>query len=210
MDKLIHHEAAGSKHEAAEIKREISLDLVYLKVHKHNFFTYYFCRNRILIYVTRDSIRLRYSTFNHFRVCSASDEIVSSYGQQAMKYIPRMLSIFWMMILKWVVISSYAEHARKLVLVGWACAKIGYSLAEHEQKLVTRCLSMRGNWLLVGWACSKIGYSQAEHTRKSFRRPTCVSKFFLSPSYHPFLCPLLPSLSNIRLRIPFPRTKVNI
>ncbi len=35
--------------------------------------------------------------WNHFLVCSASDEIVSSYAEPVMKYIPRMLSIFWML-----------------------------------------------------------------------------------------------------------------
>jgi hypothetical protein len=58
-----------------------------------------------------------------------SDEIVSSYAQQVMKYTPRMLSIFSMMILKLVVISPHDEHT---------------------QKFVTRLLSMRENWLLVG------------------------------------------------------------
>ncbi len=40
------------------------------------------------------SIQLRKSTFKHFHVCSASDEIVSAYAQPAMKCFPRMLSIF--------------------------------------------------------------------------------------------------------------------
>jgi hypothetical protein len=70
------------------------------------------------------------------------------------------------------------------------------SYAEHAQKLVTRWLSMRGNWLLVGWACTKIGYLLAEQSRKSLRRTTCISKFFLSSSCHPFFSLLLPSLSN--------------
>ncbi len=37
------------------------------------------------------------------------------------------------------------------LLIGWACARIGYSMAEHAQK-----------WLVVGWACARIGYSMAE------------------------------------------------
>ncbi len=40
-------------------------------------------------------IRPRYSTFKHFCVSSASDEIVSSYAQPAMKYFPHMLSQRW-------------------------------------------------------------------------------------------------------------------
>ncbi len=51
-----------------------------------------------------------------------------------------------------------------------ACAKIGFSLAEHAQKLVSFWLSMCGNWLLVGWACTKMGYSLAEHARKLVTR----------------------------------------
>ncbi len=34
------------------------------------------------------------------------------------------------------------------LLVDWACAEIGYSLAEHAQKLVTRCLSIWRNLFL--------------------------------------------------------------
>ncbi len=83
--------------------------------------------------------------WNHFLVCSASDEMCSAYEQPGMRYVPRMLSIFWMMFLKWVVISSHAEHARKLV---------------------THWLSTRGNWSLIGWACTEIGYSLTEHTQK--------------------------------------------
>jgi hypothetical protein len=85
--------------------------------------------------------------WNYFLVWSVNDEMRSSYAQPAMKFIPGMLSIFWMMFLKWVVISSYAEHA-------W--------------KLVTRWLSMRGNWLLVGWASAEIGYSWLSIRRYSF------------------------------------------
>ncbi len=39
------------------------------------------------------SIRPRYSTFKHFRACSARDEIGSQYAQHAMKLVPRMLSV---------------------------------------------------------------------------------------------------------------------
>ncbi len=101
-----------------------------------------------------------------------------------MKLLPRMLSISWMSILKWVGIFPYAQHARKLVtcwlsmrknrlLVGWACVKIGDLLAELAQKLITCWLSTRENWenwLLVGWACTKIDYLLAEHARKLVTR----------------------------------------
>ncbi len=42
------------------------------------------------------------------------------------------------------------------LLVSWAYATISYSLAEHTQKLVTRWISMRENWLLAGRASAKI------------------------------------------------------
>ncbi len=92
--------------------------------------------------------------WNHFLVCSASDEMLSVYAQPMMKFVPRMLSIFWMMFLKWVVISSYAENSwlsmrGNWLLVGLACAETGYSLAGHTQKLVTRWLSIQENSVLL-------------------------------------------------------------
>ncbi len=71
--------------------------------------------------VTRDfgksySIRPRYSTFKHFRVCSVSDEIISSYVQPAFKSFPRMLSVRWNHFLVCPVcvkiVSAYAQHAQ--------------------------------------------------------------------------------------------------
>ncbi len=120
--------------------------------------------------------------WNYFLVCSASDEMRSAYVQPAMKFVQCMKSIIWMMFLKWVVISSYAEHAQNLLLVGWACVKIGYSLAEHEWKLVTLWLSIPENWLLVGWAYAEICF------------------YWHSPCFfpcHPFPCPLSRPLSNV-------------
>jgi hypothetical protein len=60
--------------------------------------------------------------------------------------------------------------------MGWdfplcsACAKIGYLLAEHARKLVTRWLSMHENWLFVGCACTNLDYLLAEHARKLVTR----------------------------------------
>jgi hypothetical protein len=79
--------------------------------------------------VTRDfykscSTRPRYSTFKHFRPCSACDEIGSAYAQHAMKFVPRMLSVrlnsfrvcsAWIVLVKTVHILPLAEHARKFV-----------------------------------------------------------------------------------------------
>jgi hypothetical protein len=83
-----------------------------LKAHKHEIFLYFFAETESLWSqgpVTRDllksySIRLRYSTFKHCRLCSVSDEIISTHAQPvfklfpynaqgAIKSIPRTLSI---------------------------------------------------------------------------------------------------------------------
>ncbi len=73
-----------------------------LKVHTHEiFFLTFFAETETKWSqgpVTRDfwksySIRPRYSTFKHFRACSAWDEIGSTYAQHAMKFVPRMLSV---------------------------------------------------------------------------------------------------------------------
>jgi hypothetical protein len=68
----------------------LAIQFTMLKVHKHEiFFLNLFAETETLWSqgpVTQDfwksySIRPRYSTFNHFRVCSASDEIHSTYAQ---------------------------------------------------------------------------------------------------------------------------------
>ncbi len=94
--------------------------------------------------------------WNYFLVWSANDEMRSSYAQPAMKFVPGMLSIFWMMFLKWVVIPLMLSMRENWLLLGWACLEIGYSLAEHLRKL--DWLSIRGNWLLVGWAYAEIHF----------------------------------------------------
>jgi hypothetical protein len=68
-----------------------------------NFFGNFFAETETLWSqgpLTRDfwksySIRPRYSTFSHFRLCSACDEIGSAYAQPAMKFVPCMLSVRW-------------------------------------------------------------------------------------------------------------------
>jgi len=87
--------------------------------------------------------------WNPFRVCSAGDEIRSPYAEH--------------------IFNDNSEMGWDFP-VCWAYAEIGYSLAEHTPKSVTRWLSIRRNRLLVGWAYAEIGYSLAEHTRKSFTR----------------------------------------
>ncbi len=168
------------------------------------------------------SIRLRYPTFKHFCVCSASIEIMSAYAKPAMKFISRMLSIFWMMILNWAVICPSAEHARKEV-TSWL----------HAQILAACWLSMHKNWLLVGCAFAKFFYSLAEHTQNHCGAPhtfcTCLPSYIpcltflflvsrpLSPvsctclllSYHPLspvlrLCSLSPVLCPLsQVSVPF-------
>ncbi len=103
-----------------------------------------------------------------------------------MKYVPRMLS-------QQLNFSAYAQHILNVYF-----EMVVISLyAEHAHKLVTLRLSMRKNWLIVGWACKKIGYSLAEYTLKSFCRTHTFSEFFFASPCHPFICPLLPSLSYV-------------
>ncbi len=95
--------------------------------------------------VTRDfwksySIRPRYSTFKHFRVCSASDEIHSAYAQPAIKFVPRMLSM--------------DLHVKTVHIL---------PLAEIARKFVPRMLSVRWNRFLVCSECDKIVSAYAQH-----------------------------------------------
>jgi hypothetical protein len=78
-----------------------------------------------------------------------------------------------MTVLKWVVISTYAEHVRKLV---------------------TQWLSMRENLLLVNWACVKISYSLAVQCAY------CLTSLFLASrpmSSVSRLCSLPPALNTL-------------
>ncbi len=104
------------------------------------------------------SNRPRYSTFKHFRAFSASDEIVSSYAQPAIKLFHRMQSQRWNLFCicsaSDEICSAFAQHILNVDFemgwdfpLYWACAKIGYSVAEHAWKLVTHLLSMCENWL---------------------------------------------------------------
>jgi hypothetical protein len=73
-----------------------------LKVHKHEIFLWTIFAETEFLWlqgpVTQDfrksySIRPRYSTFQPFRVCSVSDEIISAYAQPAFKSFPCMLRV---------------------------------------------------------------------------------------------------------------------
>ncbi len=124
--------------------------------------------------------RMLSQRWNHFLICFASDEMHSLYAQPAMKFVPRMLRIFWMMFL---------SIRKNWLLVCPACVEIGYSLAEHARKLVTLWLSIRKNWLLVGWACMEIGYSLAERVRKLVTLWLSIRGNSLLIGYPPVSCP---------------------
>ncbi len=76
-------------------------------------------------------------------------------------------------------------------------------MARHARKLVTRWLSMRGNWLIVGCKARKLVTHWLSMREKLVTRKLSIrenhfgalrafSEFFLSSSCHPFLCLLLP------------------
>ncbi len=131
-----------------------------LKVHKHEIFFDFFWRNRNLMVpracntrflkILFDSAeifdfwtfpRMLSMRWNRFPVCSACDEISSPYAQCALKFVPRMLSIYW------------------------TCKNVHIlPLAEHARKFVPRMLSMRWNSFLVCSACDKIVSAYAQHT----------------------------------------------
>jgi hypothetical protein len=120
-----------------------------LKVHKHEFFYTFFVETETLWSqgpVTRDfkklySIRPRYSTFEHFRACSACDEISSMYAQCVIKFVLHMLRL-----------DCTCKNVHIL------------PLAEHAQKFVPRMLSLRWNRFRVCSACDKIVSTYAQHT----------------------------------------------
>ncbi len=119
--------------------------------------------------VTRDfwksyTIRPRYSTFKHFRACSACNEIGSQYAQCAIKFVPRMLSM---------------DCTSKNVHIS--------PLAEHARKFVPRMLSMRWNRFRVCSACDKIVSAYAQHTHGIIFEMTQKSriKMQISPIKNP-------------------------
>ncbi len=78
--------------------------------------------------------------WNRFPVCSACDEISSPYAQCAIKFVPRMLSIYC------------------------TCKNVHIKpLAEHARKFVPRILSMQWNRFRVCSAWDKIVSAYAQH-----------------------------------------------
>ncbi len=122
-----------------------------LKVHKHEIFLFFFCRNWNLMVpracntrflkIVFDSaeifdfytfLRMLSMRWNRFSVCSACIEISSPYARCAIKFVPRMLSM-----------DCTCKNVHIL------------PLAEHPQKFVPRMLSMRWNRFRVcsAYAC---------------------------------------------------------
>jgi hypothetical protein len=92
------------------------------------------CNTRFL---KKNLIRLRYSTVKHFRVCSASGEIRSAYGQCAMKFIPRMLSMDAQSAhVKTFHILPLAEHARNFISRILMCDKIVSTYAQQAHAII--------------------------------------------------------------------------
>jgi hypothetical protein len=91
-------------------------------------------------------------------VGSASDEIVSAFAQPAMKFVPRMLSFFWMMVWNGLLLLRMLIMCENWLLDSWACAKTGYLLAEHAWKLVTRWLSNHTRKLVTHWLSKRKKY----------------------------------------------------
>ncbi len=122
------------------------------------FFFYFFCRNQNHMVpracYTRflNSIRPRYSTFKHFRACSACDEIGSAYAQHEMKFVPRMLSVRWNLFR---VCSAWIVHVKTVHIL---------PLVEHEPKFISRMLSVPLNRFRLCSACDKIVPAYAQHT----------------------------------------------
>jgi hypothetical protein len=107
------------------------------------------CNTRIL------KIIFRYSTFKHFCVCSAAMKSFS-------RILSQWWNAFCVCSASDEIRSTYAQHILNDVfemgsdfLLCWACTKIGFLLAEHAWKLVTCWLSRFGNWLLVGWVSAE-------------------------------------------------------
>ena len=85
---------------------------------------------------------------------------------------------------------SLNPHSGNRLLVGWAYAEIGYSLAEHTRKSVTRLLSIRGNCLLVGWAYAEINFVHTQLSRSLIRVFIRTVPCFLPIPLSPFSRPL--------------------
>jgi hypothetical protein len=157
-----------------------------LKVQKHEIFYKFFCTNRFLMAprpcITRIfNNRIRYG--QNIRILK-----ISMLAESALKSFMRWLSQRWNGFHVWF----WNEFKFPLC---WACAKIGYWLAENAQKLVTHWLRMRENWLLVGWAYEKIISAHHVHfqTFSSVPPVTHSSVLFSRPcltSYVPCLTSL--------------------
>ncbi len=101
------------------------------------------------------SIRPRYSTFKHFWVCSASDEIHSAYAQPAMGFPPRMLSMdlyvktvhifplaelsmrensFLVCSVSDKIVSTYAQHAHAIIFENYSKSQIKMQISTKKNR----------------------------------------------------------------------------
>jgi hypothetical protein len=91
---------------------------------------------------------------------------------------------------------------RNWLLVAWACAKIGHSLAEHARKLVTPWLSICKNHYCIGAQHIQSNSVPSDPSSVPFYRPisnsyvNCITSLFLvssspvTPVFRLFLVPL--------------------
>ncbi len=113
-----------------------------------NFVFEFFCRNQNLMVPRACNPRFLKIVLNsaeifdirHFRVCSGSNEICSTYAQCAMKLVLRM--------------HSMDLHVKTVHIL---------PLAEQAQKFVPRMLSVWWNCFLVCSVCDKIVSEYAQH-----------------------------------------------
>ncbi len=125
--------------------------------------------------------------WNHFLVCSASDEMHSAYAQRVLNDV-----------LKWVVISSYAEHAWKLVTLWLSIGGNCYSFSEHMRKSYVSCLKCL---FLVSHPLFPVSllFSLFPALCLPSSVPCLTSLFLVSrPLFHvPLLCSLSPVLCSM-------------
>ncbi len=111
---------------------------VSLKVHKHEIFFDFFCRNRNLMVPGACNTRFLKIVFDSAEIWFLN---ISAHAQCAIKFVPRMLSM-----------DCTCKNVHIL------------PLAEHARKFVPRLLSMRWNRFRVCWECDKIVSAYAQHT----------------------------------------------
>ncbi len=147
-----------------------------------------FCRNRNLMVPRACNTRFlkivfdSAETFKHFLVCSASDEMHSAYAQPAMKFVPRMLSIFWMMFWNgyWTMFFPLSPSAVACLPSFVSCLKCLF-LVSHPLFHFSRLCSL----FPVHCSLSQVSV------------PCLTSLFLISRPLSPLLCTLSPVLCSM-------------